>query len=242
MNVHPTPKRYGLRIDPRAATVPEQGDERHVAGRRLVEGRGFWSARIHGRDRQRLCDVAERVGIADGQIVESALNAGVPTDWEIRLVSLDVERLAVNTADPEPHITGLARRQRHRKVVLARLRTTRPRVKDGIGRDLVLKVVSIDHMHPLRKTRPKGMPWSPHRFRSQGVMVAGDKEHGSMRRGLIPQHLDEPLPKVRTRCRIVKQIARAQNSVDAVPSRHIEDPRDHLHPRPRQLLLRLLGK
>jgi hypothetical protein len=73
-------------------------------------------------------------------------------------------------------------------------------------------------------------------------MVAGDQKHGSMGRGLIPEHFDEPLPKVCTRCRIVKQIARAQNRVNAVPSRHIEDPRDHLHPRSGQLLLRLLGK
>ena len=57
---------------------------------------------------------------------------------------------------------------------------------------------------------------------------------------MIAERLREPFPEVLARRRIVEQVAGAQHGVHAVAPADIENLADHVHPRARQLLLRLL--
>src|SRR5579871_159737 len=112
----------------RMQPAPEQCNERDSAGAGVVEARGFRSTRIDCRHWQALGNVAERVRIAYREIVQSALHARVPANGKVRLVSVNVKRGPVNTADAEPLVSGCARWQRHRKIVLACFRAAGPRV------------------------------------------------------------------------------------------------------------------
>ena len=72
-------------------------------------------------------------------------------------------------------------------------------------------------------------------------MVARHEEHRDPER-MIVEGLGEPRPEVLGRRRIVEQIARAEHGVHTLAPRHVEDPADHVHTRPGQRLLGLLGK
>ena len=73
-------------------------------------------------------------------------------------------------------------------------------------------------------------------------MIARHEKNRDVRAGMIAERLRQSFPEVLARGRVVEQVSRAQHRIDAVSAADVEDPRDHLHPRARQLLLRLLGK
>ena len=178
--------------------------------------------------------------IADREIVQPALDAGIPANRKIRLVAVDVERAAMDAADAEPFIAGFAGRQRHRQIVLPRFRPAWAGVQDGIRRELVREVVAIDDVHPLREPRSKRMTWRPHRLRRQRIVIARNEEDRWMRGSVLLKRPCKPFPEVRLGLGIVEQVAGAQHRMHRVASRDVEDLRDHVHPRARQLLLRFL--
>jgi hypothetical protein len=73
-------------------------------------------------------------------------------------------------------------------------------------------------------------------------VIARNQEDGSVWGGLVGEGPGKTLPEGRQRIGVVKQIAGAQDGVDAVPARDVKNSGDHLHARPRQLLLRFLRK
>jgi hypothetical protein len=66
--------------------------------------------------------------VAYCKIIQAALDACIPANWKVRLVPVNIKRAAMNATDAEPFISGFARGQRHRQIVLACLRSARPRV------------------------------------------------------------------------------------------------------------------
>ena len=127
-HVDPPPEGNRLGIDARAQPAPEQRDERDAAGAGIVEACGFRSAWIYRRHRQILGNVAERMCVAYGEIIQSALHACIPANRKVRLIPVNVKRATVDATDAEPFIARFARRKRHRQIVLACLRSARPRV------------------------------------------------------------------------------------------------------------------
>ena len=108
--------------------MPEQRDQRDAAGARIVEAGRLRSTRVNCRYRQILGHVAERMGVAYREIIQSALHACIPANRKVRLVPVNVKRATVDATDAEPFVARLARRQRHRQIVLACLRSARARV------------------------------------------------------------------------------------------------------------------
>ncbi len=194
--------------------MTEQRDDCDAAGARLVEVRGLGRARVDGRNGQAVRDVSERMRVADGQVVQPALDARVAADREIGLIAFDVERAAVDAADAQSRVACLARWQRHRQVVLPRFRSAGPGVQDHVRRELVREIVAVDDVHPRRQSRSKGMGRRPHRLRRQRIVIAGNEEDRDMRTRMIAERPGEPFPEVFGRRGVVEQVAGAQDRID----------------------------
>src|SRR5580658_7211085 len=89
-HVDPFPERDRLGLDARPRPASEQRHQCDSSSTGFIESGRLGRTGIHCRYRQTLGDVAERMGIADGKIVEPALNSRVASDREVRLVSLYV--------------------------------------------------------------------------------------------------------------------------------------------------------
>ena len=100
--------------------------------------------------------------VAYCEIVQSALDACIPANGKVRLVSVNVKRAAVDASDAEPFIARFARRQRHRQIVLARLRPARAGIQNRVGRELIREIITVDDVHPLGKPCSKRMARRPH--------------------------------------------------------------------------------
>ena len=161
--------------------------------------------------------------VADRQVVQPALHARVSADREIRLIPVDVERAAVDAADAQPRVAGVARRQRHREVVLPRPRPARAGVEDRVRREVEREIVAVDDVHPFRKPRPKRVRRRPHRLRRQRIVIARHEKDRNMRPRMVAQRLCEPFPEVLARCRIVEQVAGAQDRIHAVTSAEVQN-------------------
>src|SRR6185369_12029997 len=95
--------------------------------------------------------------VADREVVEAALDAGVAADRKIGLIALEIECAAMNATDAQLDIAGRARRQAHREVTLAGFRTARPRIEHRVGRDLECEVVAVHDVDPGRQARAEWM-------------------------------------------------------------------------------------
>jgi hypothetical protein len=73
-------------------------------------------------------------------------------------------------------------------------------------------------------------------------VVAGNQKHRDVRAGVIAKSLRQPFPEILTRGWIVEEVAGAQYRVDAIPAADVKNPRNDIHSRARELLLRLFGK
>ena len=113
---------HGLGTD-HGTPAPVAGEEREgdVAGIALTEVRRFQRSRVDGGCRGVRLDLPERVRVADRE-VEATVRRRPAGDGEVRLVTLDVEGLAVHKPDPYAVVAVLARRQGGGEVGLARPR------------------------------------------------------------------------------------------------------------------------
>jgi hypothetical protein len=66
--------------------------------------------------------------VAYREIIQSALHACISANGKVRLVPVNVKRATVDATDAEPFVARFTRRQRHRQIVLACLRSARPRI------------------------------------------------------------------------------------------------------------------
>ena len=57
---------------------------------------------------------------------------------------------------------------------------------------------------------------------------------------MVSERPRKPLPKVRSRVRIVEYVPNAEYGIHRITSRDVEDRRDHIHASPRQLFLPFL--
>ena len=84
----------------------------------LADVGGLRRAGVHrGRGCVRL-DLAEAVGVPDGEVVEAARRGAAPGDGEVRLAAVDVEGLAVHQRDADARVAWSAGRQRLRQLRL----------------------------------------------------------------------------------------------------------------------------
>jgi hypothetical protein len=58
------------------------------------------------------------MGVADGQIIEAALDPGIATNGKVRLMTVDVKGGTMDAADAKPFVTRFTWRQRHCEIVL----------------------------------------------------------------------------------------------------------------------------
>ena len=127
-NVDPPPEPHRLGVDARPQPAPEQSYKSDSPSRSLVKTCRFGSAWIHSGHGQILRNIAEGMRVTDREIVKPSQNAGISANGKVRLIPLDVKRAAVNATNAQPMVTGIARRERHREIILPRLRTARPRI------------------------------------------------------------------------------------------------------------------
>ena len=180
--------------------------------------------------------------VADRQVVQPALDARVAADREVRLIAVDVERAAVDAADAQPRVAGFARRQRHRQVVLSRLRPARaarrgPRPASSSN---VKSSRSTTCTHVGSRDR-KGWRRRPHRLGRQRIVVARneeDRRHEDQDDRGASLRAPPRSPVARRRDRRTGR--RRTGRVHALRRPTSRIVVDHIHPRARQLLLRLL--
>ena len=184
-----------------SATRPAPASSKFVA-------RSAW---IYRRHRQVFRDVTKRMRVAYREIVQPALDAGIPANRKIRLVPLNVKRAAVNATDTEPFIAWFARRQRHRQIVLACLRPARPRVQITACGRTHTRNHHGRRRAPTREAALEKRDQGPHRLWRQRVVVARESKNRADADQGAPERLCKPLPKVRSRFRIVEYISDAQD-------------------------------
>ena len=108
-HVEPSPGPDWLRFDPRTHPVPEQRHQCDRPGTRLVEVRRLGSTGVYRRHRRAFGDVAERMRIADGEVVQSTQDAGIAANREIGLLPVHIERAAVYASNSDALILCFAR-------------------------------------------------------------------------------------------------------------------------------------
>src|SRR5207245_1308213 len=104
------------------------------------------------------------------------------------------------------------------------------------------EIILVNDMHPIRKVFSKRMTRSPHRLGGKRIVIAWDQKNRRMGADTIAQHRGKSLPEVRGGGGVIEQVAGAQHGVHRITPCDIEDCPDHVHPRARQLLLRLFGE
>src|SRR5712692_6031328 len=176
--VDPPPERDWLRHDARPRPVPEQRDDRHAPGARLIETCGLGGAGVDGWDRRRIGHVTERMRVADREIVQPTLDARIATNREVRLIAVDIESAPMDTSNPYSCVTRFAGGKGHRQVVLSRPRSARTGIEDYVRRKFILEVIAVNDMHPARKLRSKRVSRSPHRLGGKGIVIARNEKNG----------------------------------------------------------------
>jgi hypothetical protein len=87
-------------------------------------------------------------------------------------------------------------------------------------------------MHPLWKPRSKGVAERPYRFRGQGVMIAGNEKDGRVRAGVRLERPCQPLPEIWAGIRIVEDITNAEDRIDGVAPRDVQNSTNYIHAGP----------
>ena len=80
----------------------------------------------------------------------------------------------------------------------------------------------------------------PYGFLRQGIMVPWNQKRRWVCCRLALEDLTQAFPEVRARIWIIEQVARAQDRVDGVSTRNVENRAHDLQSRPGQLALRFL--
>src|SRR5689334_13998114 len=124
-HVEPAPEPDSLGFEPRPHSVPKQRHESHAAGLRFVEARGFGCAGIDRGHGQIPGDVAKRMRISNGQIVQATPYRGIPADREVRLMTVEIECGSVDASDPDTRVAWLTRGERQGQIALSSLRSAR---------------------------------------------------------------------------------------------------------------------
>jgi hypothetical protein len=103
-HVEPSPERHALHLDPRTNAMSEERHQYDIAGLRFVKIGRLGGSRVDCRHGQAFRDIAKGVRIADGEIVQPTLHAGIAANRKVRLVALHVERAAVHATDADAFV------------------------------------------------------------------------------------------------------------------------------------------
>jgi hypothetical protein len=225
----PGPVRHALRSERHLARAADEHRD-HVPCARLAEIRRLRCAGIdHGRASAGR-HVAEAVGVTDRQVVEPALARRVLGDRKVRLAIHRIERAAVHEADADALVTGRPLRQRQRRVILSSARATGPRMEHGDIVQCERVLVLIDDVRPRREGPAERMVRVVHGAWLQGIVVARQEEDGAATAHRTELAGDR-LPPRAIRTRLVEEITRAQDRIDAMLVGGEEDLVEHVEAR-----------
>ena len=154
-------------------------------------------------------DVAERVGVTDGEVVEAPLYACIPADGEVRLVPGDIEGAAMNDnrcADAHLRLHAPAAPwpgRSHQPWIGTVART------DRCGESSYMKSSRSTTWTHFGQLRAKGMARGQTESGVNGSWLPGTREERWIRTGVGSKYLCQSLPKVLGWVGIVKDVTHA---------------------------------